>query len=87
MKTITDFQGIERNLSDEIYEITETVDMVGKNYSKGSLVWLISGVDDSDVPGYHFSSTHLTTCSIFANVANFVGIPKKYLKLWYNEQA
>lgn len=73
MLTIKDFEGTEWQLSDDIYEITDndhpSHDM---GYGKGDRVRII------DYPSY--SDTHLVTCRVEAEIAEFCGIKKTSLR-------
>lgn len=77
MSKIKDWRGISQELGNQIYEVIES-DVSG--YGPGTLVRLISGVDDSKVPGYHFNSAYRTVCRLDAERAEFIGIHRQYLK-------
>lgn len=82
MKTIIDFRGNTQILSDERYEIIKTPDILraGMHYEVGTIVRLISGVDNSKIPGYHFYKNFVTICREDATLAEFVGFEKSFLK-------
>jgi hypothetical protein len=67
-------------MSDEVYIITEDNPIVGDGYQKDNKVRLISGVDGSSTPGYHFSKGYVTVCSIDAKIAEFVGLRQNTLE-------
>lgn len=81
MKPILDYHGELRFMSDEVYVITKGKRYVGENYKQGCKVRLISGINGSDQPGYHFSPDYVTVCSVNATVAEFVGLRLDTLKL------
>jgi hypothetical protein len=79
---IEDYSGNTRYLSNELYEIlvpnmASTGD--GK-YDKGSYVRLISGVENSPIIGYHRLNDWVTVCSIYAEIAEFIGIKKIHIE-------
>lgn len=81
---ITDYSGKWEKLSKETYEIITldgTIHIKDADYAVGSRVKLISGVDDSSVCGYHFRKGWITVCRENAFTAEFLGLPKKNLKL------
>lgn len=77
MPTIKDYMGKEQRLSNEIYVITAK----GGPYRRGTKVRLISGVDDSCTPGYHFNSEYVTVCKVGVKTAQFCGVRRRDLKL------
>ena len=81
MKPILDYSGNPCFMSDEVYIITKDKGYVGEDYKEGCKVRLISGVDGSDQPGYHFSPNYVTACSVNVTVAEFVGLRRDTLKL------
>lgn len=81
---ITDYSGEWEKLSQETYEIITldgTMHIEDRDYSLGSRVKLISGVDDSDVCGYHFREGWVTVCREKSFTAEFLGFPRKNLRL------
>jgi hypothetical protein len=79
MNKIKSYDGRVCYLSEETYEIL-TDDHTSSDYKKGAIVRLISGVDNSKVPGYHFDEHYFTVCKIGAVQAQFCGIRKENLK-------
>ena len=81
MKTIKDWRGKNHFLSEERYMIVgqDSGENFG-NYTNGTVVRLISGVDNSPIVGYHFDKSYLTTCRTDASIAEFVGIRKNCLE-------
>jgi hypothetical protein len=83
MKTITDFMGATRTLSEDVYEITK-ITFPNMNpvsgYGVGDKVRLISGIDNSVIPGYHFSKGFVAVCRVDAIVAEFLGVKKSHIK-------
>lgn len=78
--TINDYMGRPYNLSDEVYELLKPHEMSGDKYPVGQRIRLISGVNGSPIPGYHTTPGHTTVCRVDAEIAEFLGIPKVYLK-------
>ena len=84
MKHIKNYNGQYENLSDEVYEILrgKEYDFDGMDdYKTGSKVRLISGVYGSEIAGYHFTGGWVTVCSVNVKIAEYIGFPKKDLKL------
>jgi hypothetical protein len=81
MKTIRDYQGNICYLSDDVY-ILKNIEssFTSVNYKDGEYVRLISGVDGSNIPGYHFDPEWVTVCDIYANVASFYGVKKSQIE-------
>jgi len=50
-------------------------------YETGAKVRLISGVDNSHIPGYHFMHGFVTVCRIEADWAEFIGVRKENLRV------
>lgn len=81
MNIIKDYAGRDCYLSDEVYVITDPeTSSMNTYYRAGTLVRKISGVDNSNIPGYHFSHGWTTVCRIDAEIAQFHGVETKYLK-------
>ncbi len=79
--TIMDRVGTQQFLSDDVYEITQPLPLVGMpGYMVGSMVRLISGVDGIMTPGHHFDKDYCTVCRIDAPFAEFLGIKKAHLR-------
>lgn len=72
MITIKNYRGEVRILSDDVYVLTENSGDPG--YCAGTVVRLISGVDDCTIPGYHFNKRYKTVCKIGATTAQHVGV-------------
>jgi hypothetical protein len=79
MKTIKDYIGNICTLSDDLYCIT-TNEHPSKNYKKGTVVRLISGVDGVKIPGYHWNPLYATVSREDVNPAHFVGIKRSSLR-------
>ena len=77
MKKIKDSGAKICNLSDEEYEVSTNGHPSCK---KGTIVRLISGVDNSEKPGHHFDPSFRTVCPSSATRAQFLGIKKSALK-------
>jgi hypothetical protein len=74
---ITGCFGARYKLSEEVYIWSPTVDdYTYINIRSGQVVRLISGVDDSDIPGYHFDDRWVTVCPVGAKTAKFIGVQK-----------
>lgn len=71
-------KSITRFLSKELYVIIDDSFTSGY-YQKGTVVRLISGVDENGQPGYHFCPGHKTVCRQSAGHAEYFGIPEKSL--------
>lgn len=80
MATKKDTWGIEREISNEVYRITND-NHPSLKYQGGALVCLIAGVDDSNIVGYHFIPGFKTVCRVDADIAEFCGIDKKFLEI------
>jgi len=80
--TIKGTDGIERTLSPEIFILRsrKLEPVQGEPYQFGIQVRLISGVNDSIVPGYHYREGWVTVCRTNARVAEFVGFKSKELE-------
>jgi len=70
MLTINDKDGVPCNLSDEIY--TLKTDSVHRIYN--GPVRLISGVEGSTVPGYHWEAGWVTVCPVGVAQARHLGV-------------
>ena len=81
MNTIKAYDGRVCNLSDEIY-VLEGFESAFEDdhYQNGTRVRLISGVDGSPIPGYHFSKGYVTVCSVEAKVAEFRGCKRSQIR-------
>lgn len=66
-------------LSEEVYKIVAD-NRADPPYPVGTYVRLISGVDDSDKPGYHFRCDFRTVSRLGVLVPNFVGVPAQFLE-------
>jgi hypothetical protein len=66
-------------LSEQLY-VLSTPNRHTEDYTKGVRVRLISGVDNSDVPGYHFSRGWRTVCREDAREAEWIGVPLSSLR-------
>jgi hypothetical protein len=87
METIkSSSDGRECKLSNVIYTIKDTKESrewlkeMGRWYKPGTKVRLISGVDGSTIPGYHFEKGYVTICRVDAITAEFIGIKKSFLE-------
>jgi hypothetical protein len=80
MRTIKDRDGIEYELGEQVYQITEDEAWRSYLYGKGTRVRAISGSDKSVVLGYHPNFGYLMVCRIDAQIAEFVGIKREHLK-------
>lgn len=78
MRTIYSLEGKLCYLSDELYEVTKDHEI--NNTTAGTLVRLISGVDGSNTPGYHFTNGYYTVHIVGSPHATFRGIPKDKLR-------
>ena len=74
---LTDFRGIPRTLSEDVYVLSTDVTA---SYSKGTQVRLIAGIDGSRIPGYHFTQGYVTVCRVDAVQAEFIGVKRRDLK-------
>jgi hypothetical protein len=84
MFSIKKYDGTSCTVSEEIYELTEDRICLGEpvpDYSKGTRVRLISGIDGSHMPGYHGIRGFVTVCRVEATTAEFIGVKKKSLRL------
>lgn len=84
MLKMRDQFGNTYNLSDTIYEVTEEHNPNGighKELTPGTLVRLISGFDDSPVPGAHpdIMGDWVTVCPVKSTHPVFLGFPKAKL--------
>lgn len=79
MIEIPNFMGEPRYMSDEVYEISKPNKNV-PNFPKGTRVRLISGVDDSTTPGYHFTPGYVAVWHADATQAGAVGFLRTSLK-------
>jgi hypothetical protein len=59
------------NLSDEVYVIRR--DYLGLGYQDGTRVRLIAGINNSPIPGYHWSPGYVTVCAVDEEYARHVG--------------
>ena len=50
------------------------------SYKKGAFVRLISGINGSDIPGYHINKSYFTVCLEKVKYPQFIGVKKKHLK-------
>ncbi len=66
-------------LSDERYVILKGSSHSFIGYGPGEIVRKISGVDNSDILGYHFMNGYSTVCREHAEQAEFCGIEDKFL--------
>lgn len=78
MEQIQDYDGKLHNLSDKEYEVLTNGHPSCK---KGTIVRLISGVDNNETAGYHFDASYRTVCETNATVAQFLGIKKSALRV------
>lgn len=70
----------EYKLSEEVYVVNKRRSgNVANDYVTGTHVRMISGVDNSDVPGYHFSEGWVTVCRIDAKHPEWAGLKKTWL--------
>jgi hypothetical protein len=89
-KILDTFWKVQRSLSDEVYELKCNAysylsnkfnkNNVGNLYKKGSLVRLISGVNNSIRPGYNPNKGWVTVCSIKAKEAHYVAFRTEDIK-------
>jgi hypothetical protein len=78
MRTIRSSDNRVCQLSEEVFVIV-TDEHPSETYRRGAIVRLISDVDKSPEPGYHFSKEYKTVCRIDAKQAEFCGIKKANL--------
>lgn len=69
-----------RFLSEEQYMLTDEYTGIHKDL-KGKVLHLVSGVDFSEVPGYHYKSDWTTFMPVDGPEYGICGIEFKYLKL------
>ena len=73
------------NLSKELY-ILQNLDNSWHgelpNYRNGTIVRLISGVDDNATAGYHFAAGFVTVCRVDTYVPEFIGFRKEQVVLY-----
>ena len=79
MITLQSFNGETVYLSDETYELSDDRHP-SYHYKTGAVVRLISSVNGSNVPGYHFSNGYVTVCRVDAEIAEFVGVLRSSLR-------
>lgn len=82
MEITNKISGMTYNLSDEVYVILDNPTMDMKGYCAGDKVRLISGVYESEIPGYHHDKDFWTVCGIGETTPCWVGVRKVNLKLY-----
>lgn len=81
MRIYDETSGQYHTLSEEVYEVIAGGGWGQGMFPKGSKVRLISGVNRSLIPGYHFSPGYVTVCRVESVTADHFGMQIVYLKL------
>lgn len=72
MITMLNYEGRLIYLSDDIYVVKR--DIANTRLKKGDQVRLISGINNSDIPGFHFDQTSVTVCPANSDVPRWIGV-------------
>lgn len=68
-------------LSTHVFEIINEQYGLPSTYQKGTLVNLISGINENDEPGHHPDEEYVTVCRVDSMTVEHIGILKRDLQI------